>query len=152
MSYKVERNRVVMFHPQLSGLYFLLWIRVCNNRTAMIILCCSVVKSCPTVCNPMACSAPGFLILHYLPKFAQIHVHWVGDTISSSVAPFSSSPQSFPAMVIYRGGYAGPMKRIHFLLLLFFWLLHWRRRENLGGERLWQVQYNLSGFQVTSWG
>ena len=31
-------------------------------------------------------------------EFAQTHVHWVGDpTISSSVVPFSSCPQSFPA-------------------------------------------------------
>ena len=34
-----------------------------------------------TLCNPMHCSTPGFPVLHYLPKFAQIHVHWVGDAI-----------------------------------------------------------------------
>ena len=38
----------------------------------------SVAKSCPTVCNPMDSSMPGSLVLHYLPEFAQIHVHWVG--------------------------------------------------------------------------
>ena len=33
------------------------------------------------------------------PKFTQTHVHWVGDAIqsSSSVVPFSSCLQSFPA-------------------------------------------------------
>ena len=36
--------------------------------------CCSVTKSCPTLCNPMDCSLPGSLVLHYLPEFAQIHV------------------------------------------------------------------------------
>ena len=39
-------------------------------------------------------------VLHYLPEFAQTHVHWVGDAIQSSyplVTPFSSCPQSFPA-------------------------------------------------------
>ena len=41
--------------------------------------CCSVFKSCPTLCNPMDCSMPGSSVLHYLPEFAQIHVHWVGD-------------------------------------------------------------------------
>ena len=30
-------------------------------------------------------------------ELAQTHVHWVGDAISSSVIPFSSCPQSFPA-------------------------------------------------------
>ena len=37
--------------------------------------CCSVTKSCPTLCDPRDYSTPGFPILHYLPEFAQIHVH-----------------------------------------------------------------------------
>ena len=40
------------------------------------------------------------LSFHYLPEFAQTHVHWVSDdiqTISFSVVPFPSCPQSFPA-------------------------------------------------------
>ena len=45
----------------------------------------------------MNCSTPGFPVLHGVPKFAQTHVHWVGDAISSSVAPFSSCTQSFSA-------------------------------------------------------
>ena len=28
----------------------------------------------------MDCSMPSFPVLHYLPEFAQIHVHWVSDT------------------------------------------------------------------------
>ena len=43
--------------------------------------CCSVVKSCATLCNPMDCSTPGLPVLHYLPEFAQTHVHWVGEAI-----------------------------------------------------------------------
>ena len=47
---------------------------------------------------PSACQAS---VLHCLPEFAQTYVHWVDDaihpTISSSVAPFSSCPQSFAA-------------------------------------------------------
>ena len=27
------------------------------------------------LCNPMNCSMPGPSVLHYLPEFAQIHVH-----------------------------------------------------------------------------
>ena len=49
----------------------------------------------------MDCSTPGFSVLHHLPEFAQTHVHWAGDAIQpsnpSSVIPFSSCPQSFPA-------------------------------------------------------
>ena len=39
--------------------------------------CSSVAQSCPTPCNPIDCSTPGFPVLH----FAQIHVHWVGVAI-----------------------------------------------------------------------
>ena len=59
--------------------------------------CCSVIKLCPALCNPMNCSTPGFPVLHYLPEFAQIHVHWCYLTISPSAAPFSFCLQSFPA-------------------------------------------------------
>ena len=54
-------------------------------------------QSCPTLCDPMDCSTLGFPVLHHLPEFAQTRVHWVSDAISSSVTPFSSCPQSFPA-------------------------------------------------------
>ena len=43
--------------------------------------CCSVTKSCPSLCDPMDCRTPGFPVLYYLPEFAQIHVHWVSDAI-----------------------------------------------------------------------
>ena len=43
----------------------------------------SVGKSCLTVCDPK--DGPSALCpvssVHYLPEFAQIHVHWVGDAI-----------------------------------------------------------------------
>ena len=45
----------------------------------------------------MDCRTPGFPVLHHLPEIAQTHVHWVSDAISSSVVPFSSCLQSFPA-------------------------------------------------------
>ena len=51
------------------------------------------ISRCPTLCNHMDYSMPGFPVLHHLPEFAQIHVHWVSDsilTISSSVAHFLS--------------------------------------------------------------
>ena len=47
----------------------------------------------------MDCSTPGFPVHHQLPELAQTQVHRVGDAIqpSSSVVPFSSCLQSFPA-------------------------------------------------------
>ena len=60
---------------------------------------CSVTKSCLTLCNPMDCSTPGFPVLHYLPEFAQTHVHWVGDAIQTShpLLPLLFPPSIFPA-------------------------------------------------------
>ena len=57
----------------------------------------SVIQSCPTLCDPMDCTMPGFPI-QQLPELAQTHVHWVADAILPfhSVIPFSSCPQSFP--------------------------------------------------------
>ena len=41
--------------------------------------CYSVAQSCPTLCDPMHCSTPGFLVHHQLPEFVPTHVHWVSD-------------------------------------------------------------------------
>ena len=53
-----------------------------------------VAQSCLTLCDPMDCSMPGFPVHHWLLELAQTQVH---PTISSSVIPFSSCLQSFPA-------------------------------------------------------
>ena len=50
----------------------------------ILLLGCSVTKSCPTFCNLMDCSMLGFPVLHYLLEFAQIHVHWVTNAIQPS--------------------------------------------------------------------
>ena len=41
----------------------------------------SVGQSCPTLCNAMDCSTPGFPVCHQLSELAQTYVHWVGDAI-----------------------------------------------------------------------
>jgi len=43
----------------------------------------------------MDCSRPGSSVLHYLPEFAQIHVHCVGDAIRSSHPLLPNSPFAF---------------------------------------------------------
>ena len=57
----------------------------------------SVAWLCLTLCNPMDCNTPGCPVHHQLLEFVQTHVHRVTDAISSSVVPFSSCLQSFPA-------------------------------------------------------
>ena len=51
-----------------------------------------VAKLHPTICNPTGCNTPGFPVLHYLPEFAQTHVHWNNDAIQPALPLSSSSP------------------------------------------------------------
>ena len=55
----------------------------------------SVIQSCPTLCNPMDCSTPGFSVHHQLLELAQIHVHHIGDAIQPSHPLLSPSPPVF---------------------------------------------------------
>ena len=52
----------------------------------------SVTQSCPTLCNPMDCSTPGFSVHHQLPEPIQTHVHQVSDAIQPSHPLSSPSP------------------------------------------------------------
>ena len=51
----------------------------------------SVAKSCPTLCDPMDCSTPGFPVHHKLLQLTQTHDHCIGDAIQPS------HPLSFPS-------------------------------------------------------
>ena len=71
---------------------------MCKNISVQDYLsfcCCAVTRSCPTLCDPMNCSTPGFPILHYLLEFAQIHACWVGDAVWPSHPLPPSSPFVF---------------------------------------------------------
>ena len=61
----------------------------------------SVTQSCLTLCNPMACSMPGFPVHHQLPGLLKPSSLSRHPTISSSVVPFSSFLQSFPSSGAY---------------------------------------------------
>ena len=55
-----------IFHfASITALINLFWIYYCY---------CSVAKSCPTLCDPMDCSTPGFPVLHYFLEFVQTHL------------------------------------------------------------------------------
>ena len=73
----------------------------CTNRWLMVkhCCCCSATKPCPTLCDPMDCSTPGFSVLHDLLEFAQAHVHWISDAIQPS---HPVSPTSPPALNLYQ--------------------------------------------------
>ena len=63
----------------------------------------SVEQLCPTLCNPMDCSTPGFSIVHHLPELAQTHVHWVSDAIqpSHSLSPLLFLPSIFSSIRVF---------------------------------------------------
>ena len=54
----------------------------------------SVTQLCPTRCNSMDCSTPGFPVHHQLPDLAHTHVHRVSDAIQPS-HPLSSPSLDF---------------------------------------------------------
>ena len=59
------------------------------------------LQSCPTLCDPMDCSRPGFLVYHQLPEL--VHVHPVSDVIQPSHSLLSPSPPAsiFPSIRVF---------------------------------------------------
>ena len=71
-----------------------------TNSTTIVKICCSVAQSWLTLCNPMDCSTPGFPVTSLSPRACSDSSplsQRCHPNISSSVAPFSSCPQSFLA-------------------------------------------------------
>ena len=77
--------------------FFLLW-QYPSIKFESLTQFSSVAQLRPTLCDPMNRSTPGLPVHHQLLESTQTHVHQVDDAmILSSVVPFSSCPQSFPA-------------------------------------------------------
>ena len=55
------------------------FLKVCIFKHAYTVS--SVAQSCPTLCDSMDCSTPGFPVHHQLPGLIQTHVHRVCDAI-----------------------------------------------------------------------
>ena len=90
----LSRCRWILYqlsHKSLCSFFFLMFTRVYVFSPC----CCSVAKSCPTLCNPIDHSMPGFPILHYLLEFLKTRVHSVGGTNQPS---HLLSPPSPPAL------------------------------------------------------
>ena len=76
-------------------------VYICKICECARICCSSIAQSCPILCNPINFSMPGFPDHHQLQEHANSSLlplsQWCHPTISSSVIPFSSGLQSFPA-------------------------------------------------------
>ena len=55
----------------------------------------SVAQLCPTLCDPMDFSIPGFPVNQQSPEHAQTNVHQVGDAIQPSHPLLSPFPPAF---------------------------------------------------------
>ena len=99
------RDVMVKMIPHLIKAYIKAW--PCENKNILapwIIFIChvaiicwyiwdsqssSVTLSCPTLCDPVDSSTPGFPVHRQLPEFTQTHVHYMRDAIQPS-HPLSS--------------------------------------------------------------
>ena len=97
----IHTSRAILNNSDDSTPFFL--ILTSNGRfqldscckTLFVISVNSVTQSCPTLCNPMDCSTPGFPVHHQLRELSWTHVHWVGGAIQPSYPLSSSSPLAF---------------------------------------------------------
>ena len=72
----------------------------CWKRLICFCCHCSITKLCSTLCNPMDCSTPSSLCTLLSPwvcSNSRPLSWWCPLTTSSSVPPFFSCPQAFPA-------------------------------------------------------
>ena len=79
-------------------------------------------KLCPTLCDFINCSMPGFSVLHYLPEIAQTHIHWVSNAFQPS------HPQSLPSSLALNHSQ---------LQSLLQWVCSWR-------PEYWSLRFSIS--------
>ena len=91
----------------------------------------------------MDCSTPGFPVLHYLPEFAQTHVHWVDDAIQPS-RPLPSVLLSsiFPSIRVFSNK----------SVLLIRWPEYWSFSFNISlpNEYLGLISFRIDWFDLLS--
>ena len=93
---KKKTKKALFWHVLIFSYFFLDLIMWFNVGYFVILsgfcyLAFSSVQSlwCPTLCDPMNCSMPGFSVHHQLPKLTQSHV---SDAIQPSHSLLSPSP------------------------------------------------------------
>ena len=116
--FEIGKQTKVMLHRKRKKLTLM---KICLHNNSLYysynlsvsIIFSSVAQSCPTLCNPMGCSMPGFPVHHQLPELAQTHVHWFSDAIQlfhplSSPSPpvfnFSQHQGLFPVSQLFASG------------------------------------------------
>ena len=82
---------------------FTLWHFTENVCRTLLYQFSSVAPLCPTLCDPMDCSTPGFPVHHQPPELAQTYVHQVSDAINHFILcrPLLLLPSIFPSIRVF---------------------------------------------------
>ena len=103
-------------------------------------ICCSVTKSCLTLCNPMTCNTPGFPVLHCLLEFAQIRS--TESVILSShlilCRPLLLLPSIFPSIRVFSNESA----------LFIRWPKYWTFSFSPSNEYSWLLSFWIDWFDL----
>ena len=91
--------RLLQFSVYIQGQFAKLTLLLLNTLSEVFVQnepqFSSVAQSCPTFCEPMDCSMPGFPLLHHLLELAQTHVQQVSDATQPSHLLSHPSPPTF---------------------------------------------------------
>ena len=132
-----------VFPIRVSNPYLLHWqtdaLPLRGPRRALEGSCCSVAMSCPMLSNPMNCSMPNFLVLHYLPEFAQNHVYWASDAIQPSHTLSSVLfPSIFPGIRVFSNESA----------ICIRWSKYWSFIISPSNEYLGWISFRIDWFDL----
>ena len=88
----------------------------------------------------MNCSTPDFPVLHYFPEFAQIHVHWVDDTMQPThlCSPLFLLPSIFPSIRVFSSE----------LPLCSRWSKYWSFRISPSNEHTGLISFKIDWFDL----
>ena len=104
--------------------------------------CCSVAKSCLTLFDPMDCSMLGSPVLHYLPEFAQSHVHWWIMLCNHLILchPSLLLPSIFPRITVFPNESAFCIK----------WPKHWSFSFSIGPSNEYSglISFRIDWFDI----
>ena len=113
------------------------WLLIPSPCYAYVCCCCSVTKSCPTPCNPMNCSMPGFLALYYLSPGQNTRVGSL--SLLQEIFPTQGSDSGFPhcRQILYHLSHQGSPRILEWVAYPFSsgtsWPRNWTRVSWIAG-------------------
>ena len=103
--------------------------------------CCSVTQLCPTLCNPMDCSTPGFPVLQYLPEFKLMSIESKMPPNHLILChPVLLLPSIFPSIRVFSSESA----------LCIRWPKYWSFTFSISpsNKQLWLISFKIDCFET----